>query len=154
MIPFVIISSTLPYAGARPPEAPLIKARGQLRIRDERVGWKTIRRFEFITEAKTVYRVSERQTSVKLYRLFQRNLPNLYVEGFVLRDGHGYFFPTQAVSEAEGVLVDEKGQYESLNVGADVVWKLVFDWMWISFPLIVIFVWKFFKIRSFIKIGR
>jgi len=73
-------------------------------------------------------------------------MPNLYVEGFVLNDGAGFFYPTLVKNEAGDILVDEDERYALLDRVSDIYGGMLgISPMFLL--LILVFAWKFIRIK-------
>jgi len=90
------------YAGARPPDVPMIKAVGMVVRHVGRNGVKQVPYFLFTSEEGAVYRTENRVAPGILDDLGQLKTPRkVRIEGFFLNDGKGSFYPLK-VSDMHG----------------------------------------------------
>lgn len=131
-----------PYQGASPPAIPLISAYGKIRLFHEIRGPRNLYYLEFITEEGEKY---EFQDNIPDILSFITKYPDetFRVEGFILKNGHGRFWPTSVRSINGSVLLTPKRSERYLTANKD-VWgeKLFFEY----FLLTPIFIISFFNV--------
>ncbi|NVZ27939.1 hypothetical protein HX881_20470 [Pseudomonas gingeri] len=88
------------FSGALPPEAPLIRTAGEFSKNDEKLAMKQVPYFIFTTDNGVEYRTENRIAPGVVEELGGR-VPRVKVnvEGFILRNGNGSFYPLKIIGE-------------------------------------------------------
>ncbi|MFL9900816.1 hypothetical protein PQR71_22085 [Paraburkholderia fungorum] len=115
--PLVMIFLALPYQGATPPLAPLIKEKGTLAYLHEQYGMKKKIFGGFKTDEGRLYRLQDMDQLIPLQKLMENETtPTVNVEGFVLGNGKGRFWVTQASTLDGKILLDKDTVEKELAV--------------------------------------
>ena len=109
--PFFVASQKATYSGHRPPEAPLIKSYGVLKVS---AAIPRRRDLVFETNQGAAYVMGGYGTSSLYDSVQTAGARPVYMEGFLLRDGKGLFWPTLIASEQGETLVSREILNEAL----------------------------------------
>jgi hypothetical protein len=113
--PWLMIQHSSPYQGNLPPRVPLIRDDGRFIFGNEHHGFKSTPFIDFKTNGGQIYRLQDRVGYDSILNWNNRNTDShLYVEGFLLRNGQGLFWPTQVTTVDGRVLLDRDQQNTSL----------------------------------------
>ncbi|MFM0277194.1 hypothetical protein P0D75_04110 [Paraburkholderia sediminicola] len=107
---------SLPYQGAIPPEAHILKEDGVFVFGSDRHGLKNYPFIDFKAENGRTYRLQDYlgYNSIWEFNKANPNHQKVYAEGFFLRDGLGRFWPTQVTTIDGKVLLDKDSQNAAL----------------------------------------
>jgi hypothetical protein len=147
--PVVNMLNAAPYQGNPPPLVPLISGNGRIEFLREKQGAKLISYAEFIGQNERKY-VFQDYSSLLGVEKFVNEHPerNLHVEGFILKNGEGLFWPT-SISTVDGqVLLTPEKVSRDLEINRS-VWGRVFLLQQIS--LMPLWIISFFNV---VKIAR
>ncbi len=114
--PFFAFLNSIPFQGATPPGAPIIKSKGVFVFGDDRRGLKSHPFIDFRSEEGKIYRLQDYIGYDEIFK-FNENNPDhqeVLVEGFSLRNGLGRFWPTQVTTIDGKVLLDKDKQNTAL----------------------------------------
>ncbi|MFM0074247.1 hypothetical protein PQQ86_24110 [Paraburkholderia sediminicola] len=119
--PFLAFVHSIPYRGAIPPEAPILKRRGVFVFGNDRHGPKKYPFIDFKTENGQIYRLQDYVGYNSILKFNEANPDHQEVraEGFFLRDGLGRFWPTQVTTVDGKVLLDKDRQNVALMRARD-----------------------------------
>ncbi|MFM0731534.1 hypothetical protein PQQ52_13710 [Paraburkholderia sediminicola] len=140
------------YTGAVPPEAPVVRSVGN--FTSGIYNRRSINRqysIDFHSNDGKIYNLIDSDLDVE--RIGQANSGlNFYVEGFLLQDGRGFFWPT-LISERDGhVLLSRDKSNQSLNKNRDPFGKILLWEYGLILPLLLISLSNAIKIRN--KLSR
>lgn len=140
------------YSGSIPPVAPLIKEKGILEQKEEYSGLRKSVNFIFHTDTGHVYRTQRRVAPSIMYYATVGKRAYVYMEGFLLQDGKGSFYPLK-ISTVDGLdLVDPGELRRVLNRGRTPYLPLGGIMPFILFPWLFVFYYAY-KIRRIMN-GR
>jgi hypothetical protein len=115
IFPWLMVQLSSPYQGDLPPRVPLISAKGRFIFGDERHGLKLIPFIEFKTNDSRIYRLQNQIGYDSILNFNNRHAnPQVYIEGFLLKNGQGLFWPTQVMTIDGKILLDKDQQNTSL----------------------------------------
>jgi len=131
---FMHLQTVERLSGAVPPTAPVIRATGYLVRKIERHGLKEVPYFDFVTDDKRIYKVTQEAAIRGSGKLAASSPPTrIYAEGFFLRNGSGSFWFT-FVRLADGrVLVTPEQSMKQLDKQrhaiAGLIYIVLFFWV-------------------------
>jgi hypothetical protein len=115
IFPVLNLWNSQSYAGAKPPDAPLIKIFGKITV-GKYNSRGMIRQYNvnLHTGDGKIYYLMDDAIGPDKFNIFESPL-NFYVEGFLLQDGRGFFWPT-LIAEPDGhVLLGPEKSSQILN---------------------------------------
>lgn len=112
---------SLPYQGALPPQASLVKGFGRVIFKSELQGAKRVGIADFEQEGGPSIRLPDNHVSLPGIKEWTEKHPleSIYVEGFRLRDGRGLFWMSYAATQDGQVLVDRDKRRVTLSRGRE-----------------------------------
>jgi hypothetical protein len=127
-LPILWMQVSAPYRGAVPPAVPLIKGIGHFHFTEKQSGAKKILHTEVAIDGKTAYLV---QDGSYLQSNPKRQYEIFYVEGFLLNDGAGLFWPSYVETMDGKVLRSREYASQALTdhrkaVGQTLIWMCGF----------------------------
>ncbi|MFM0251094.1 hypothetical protein [Paraburkholderia sediminicola] len=144
----------LSYRGAMPPEAPLVKGIGNF-TNEYTPGIKQRYVAVFHAADRKVYQVQD--GSINSSHEIMSNINSgkgFYVEGFVLQDGHGLFWPTLVATVDGRILLSREKMNEKLKTEREPFGELLI-WEYVStLPLWIISLLNAIKLRKKLSGGR
>ncbi|CAE6811662.1 hypothetical protein [Paraburkholderia domus] len=137
------------YMGAVPPEAPLVRSVGNFTVGNfNRRSINRQRAIDFHAANGKVYQLLD--NSLDISKIGKANSGvNFYVEGFLLQDGRGFFWPT-LISEVDGhVLLGREESNRSLDFNREPFGKKRLLWEYgLIIPLWLISLFNATKLRK------
>jgi hypothetical protein len=154
--PIANMLNALPYRGAIPPEAPLIKSVGNF-TGEHTYSSKAIQRYTGIFHAADGRSYPVQDGALNSSHEIMSNMNSgkeFYVEGFVLEDGQGFFWPT-SVTDLDGrVVLGREEMKRDLTVERDSFGeKLIWEYL-ATLPLWIISLSNAIKLKNKLSGGR
>lgn len=135
------------YSGAYPPIAPIIKATGTLKavfMPGKGGGWSAV----FTKNNGEKIKMMPLSVPPPLVDLAKRNeFTEIYMEGFLLRDGKGMYWPTLVATTDGRVLIDNDTLIKSLNRHNRPLFNLVIFLTFLAGPFLLLSIVQATKIR-------
>lgn len=148
--PLLTFYHSLPYRGAIPPEAPLVKSTGRIIFGFE-PGLKSTPLARFVVDTGKRLKLQD-PSGLETISEWQNQNPSseIYVEGFLLRDGSGLFWMTYVAGADGKVLLNRTEQVRELKLARD-PFNSVLLWMYItSVPMWLISINNVRKVKNLI----
>ncbi|NWB95568.1 hypothetical protein HX870_03625 [Pseudomonas gingeri] len=120
LAPFMEYSSSRDFIGAMPPDVPMVKTTGTFVRYVGHEGLKQVPYIIFRADNGVEYRTEHSVAPTAIDNLGGLKIPiKVYVEGFVLRDGRGSFYPLK-ITTVNGVYLESSDALmEELLIGRD-----------------------------------
>ncbi len=149
--PFFTFYLALPYQGNMPPKIPLIKYNGKLIFENQ--GVKSSLRARIVVDGGADLTIQDPAGLIKV-RDWERESRSeeVYVEGFLLRDGAGLFWPTYVATRNGDVLLSRIDQLEKLRAARNPFGKILLFMYIISAPMWLISINNIRKVKNLIGV--
>ncbi|MDR6450279.1 hypothetical protein J2794_006420 [Paraburkholderia terricola] len=149
--PFFTFYLALPYQGDTPPKAPLMKFNGKLKFEHQGVKSTLIARIAIERGASLTIQDPAGLLKVREWER-KSNLEDVYVEGFLLRDGAGLLWPTYVATQGGEVLLSKSEQLEKLKVARNPFGKVLLFMYVISVPMWLVSFNNIRKVKTLIGV--
>jgi hypothetical protein len=128
VLPIVLYQQSRPYQGKLPPEASTIQINGRLIVGERRQGLKQMSYAEIRSVQGETYVLQEQNGLEPVLDFMRHSAEPIHIEGFVLRDGAGRFFPLKIETPEGRILVEKRSQMRSLTISRE-PFGGIFLWM-------------------------